>query len=61
MFKNSVHTAKKTQRFAVTKINFLTPYKEITVIYTEYRKNPSIQNAESLTFKADGYHLSLKD
>jgi hypothetical protein len=35
IFKNSVHTAKKTQHFTVTKINWLTVIKEIIAAYCE--------------------------
>jgi hypothetical protein len=34
-FKNSVHTAKKTQHFTVAKINRLTLFKEIIAVYGE--------------------------
>jgi hypothetical protein len=32
IFKNSVHTSKKTQHFANTKINWLILFKEIIVV-----------------------------
>jgi hypothetical protein len=35
IFKNSVRTANKTQHFTITKINWLTLYKEIIAVYTE--------------------------
>jgi hypothetical protein len=35
IFKNSVRTAKKTQPFTITKINWLTLFKEIIPIYGE--------------------------
>jgi hypothetical protein len=34
-FKHSVRTAKKTQHFTITKINWLTLFKEIIAVYTE--------------------------
>jgi hypothetical protein len=34
-FKDSVRTAKKTQHFTITKINRLTLFKEIRVVYFE--------------------------
>jgi hypothetical protein len=35
MFKNSVRTAKKTPHFTITKINWLTLFKEMIAVYTE--------------------------
>jgi hypothetical protein len=35
IFKNSVRTAKKTQYFTITKINWLTLFKEIIAVYSE--------------------------
>jgi hypothetical protein len=35
IFKNSVRTAKKTQHFTITKINWLTLFKEIIAVYSE--------------------------
>jgi hypothetical protein len=34
-FKHSVRTAKKTQLFTITKINWLTLFKEIIAVYSE--------------------------
>jgi hypothetical protein len=33
--KNSVRTTKKTQHFTITKINWLTLFKEIIAVYSE--------------------------
>jgi hypothetical protein len=35
IFKNSVRTAKKTQHFTITKVNWLTLFKEIIAVYSE--------------------------
>jgi hypothetical protein len=35
IFKYSVRTAKKTQHFTITKINWLTLFKEIIAVYSE--------------------------
>jgi hypothetical protein len=35
IFKNSVRTAKKAQLFTITKINWLTLFKEIIAVYSE--------------------------
>jgi hypothetical protein len=40
IFKNSVRTAKKTQHFTITKINWLTLFKEIIAVYSENRTKP---------------------
>jgi hypothetical protein len=65
IFKNSVRTAKKTPHFTVTKINWLTRFKEINSVYSENRrksiKAPSGLNAEVVTVEAggtDSYHWS---
>jgi hypothetical protein len=38
--KNSVRTAKKTPHFTITKINWLTLFKEIIAVYTENHTEP---------------------
>jgi hypothetical protein len=53
MFKNSVRTAKKTQLFTITKINWLTPFKEIIAVYTENHTKPTSKNCR-VTVKAGG-------
>jgi hypothetical protein len=35
IFKNPVRTSKRTQHFTITKINWLTLFKEIIAVYTE--------------------------
>jgi hypothetical protein len=46
LFKNSVRTAKKTQLFTITKINWLTLFKEIIAVYSEnhaeHKKNADL-------------------
>jgi hypothetical protein len=54
--KNSVRTSKKTPHLTITKINWLTPFKEIIPVYTENHKNPYIQNASLLIVKVSGEH-----
>jgi hypothetical protein len=39
VFKNSVRTAKKTLHFTITKINWLTLFKELIVVYCENYTN----------------------
>jgi hypothetical protein len=60
---NSVRTAKKTQHFTITKINWLTLFKEIIAVYIENHMKP-IHTIYSITnFKAGGtysYHWALK-
>jgi hypothetical protein len=34
LFKNSVHTSKRTPHFTITKINWLTLFKEIIAVYS---------------------------
>jgi hypothetical protein len=66
-FKNSVRTAKKTQHFTITKINWLTLFKEIIAVYSENHIKPmnalSGKNVELLNIKEGGtysYHWALK-
>jgi hypothetical protein len=40
IFTNSVRTAKKTQRFYITKINWLMLFKKITAVYSENHTKP---------------------
>jgi hypothetical protein len=58
IFKNSVRTAKKTQLFTITKINWLTLFKEIIAVYSEnntkHINTLCGQNAELLIVKAGG-------
>jgi hypothetical protein len=63
IFKNSVRTAKKTQHFTITKINWLTLFKEIIAVYSENHMKPIDtlcgQNTELLIVKVGGtygYH-----
>jgi len=40
LFKNSVRTSKRTPNFTITKINFLTLFKEIIAVYIENHAKP---------------------
>jgi hypothetical protein len=67
LFKNSVRTSKRTPHFTITKINWLTLFKEIIAACSENHATPIStlcwQNAELLIVKAGGtysYHLALK-
>jgi hypothetical protein len=37
MIKNSVRAAKKAQRFTITKIDWLTQFKEVIALYSKTR------------------------
>jgi hypothetical protein len=67
LFKNTVRTAKKTQLFTITNINWLTLFKEIIAVYFENNIKPTNtfreQNAELPITKAGGtysYHCAFK-
>jgi hypothetical protein len=67
VFKHSVRTAKKTQLFTITKINWLTLFKEIIAVYCENNKkhNNTLcgKNAELQIVNARGtysYHWVSK-
>jgi hypothetical protein len=60
---NSVRTSKRTPHFTITKINWLTLFKEIIDVYSENHTKPLHTNAALLTVKADGsysYDSALK-
>jgi pantothenate kinase len=62
IFKNSVRTAKKTLHFTITKINWLTLFKEITAVYIENHTKHTNKNDDLLVAEAGGayrYHLDL--
>jgi hypothetical protein len=40
LFKNSVRTSKRTPHFTITKINWLTLFKEIIAVYSENHTKP---------------------
>jgi hypothetical protein len=63
LFKNSVCTSKRTPHFTITKINWLTLFKEIIAVYIDNDTKPINENAALLTVKADGsysYRSALK-
>jgi hypothetical protein len=40
LFKNSVRTSKRTPHFTITKINWLTLFKEVIAVYSENHAKP---------------------
>jgi hypothetical protein len=48
LFKNSVRTSKRTPHFTITKINWLTLFKEIIAVYSENHAEP-IHTKRSIT------------
>jgi hypothetical protein len=54
LFKNSVRTSKRTPHFTITKINWLTLFKEIIAVYSENYTKPINKNAELLILKSAG-------
>jgi hypothetical protein len=47
IFKNSVRTAKKTQHFTITKVNWLMMFKEIIAVCSENHTKPTNTNCKS--------------
>jgi len=47
LFKNSVRTSKRTPHFTITKINWLTLFKEIIAVYSENHAKPITFEAEA--------------
>jgi hypothetical protein len=58
-----VRTSKETQHFTITKIKWLTLFKEIIAVYYENHTKPENtlcgQNGELLVIKADGITTGL--
>jgi hypothetical protein len=54
LFKNPVRTSKRTQHFTVTKINWITLFKEIIAVYNENHANPVNTNTALQTVKIAG-------
>jgi hypothetical protein len=55
LFKNSVRTSKRTPHFTITRVNWLTLFKEIIAVYGENHAKPintkcSITDCESRWF-----------
>jgi hypothetical protein len=55
LFKNSVHTSKRTPHFTITKINWLMLFKEVIAVYSENHAKPistkcSITDSQSRWF-----------
>jgi hypothetical protein len=66
IYKNSVRTAKKTQHFTITKINWLTLWRKIIVVCTENHTIPphSKKKTKLPIIKAGGtyrYHCAWKE
>jgi hypothetical protein len=64
LFKNSVRTSKRTPYFTITKINWLTLFKDVITLWSKIIQNPYIQNSGLLTAKGAGtysYHLAWID
>jgi hypothetical protein len=58
-----VRTAKKTQLFTITKINWLMLFKEIIAVYCGNHTKHMSKNADFLIVEAGGtfsYHKALK-
>jgi hypothetical protein len=66
VFKNSVRTAKKTPSFTITKINWLTLFKEIIAVYSENHTKPINTKRSFADYKSSLYiiyhteHYSIK-
>jgi len=63
LFKNSVRTSKRTPHFTITKINWLTLFKEIIAVYSANRTKHVNKNVALLIIKAGGtciYRSALK-
>jgi hypothetical protein len=58
LFKNSVRTSKRTPHFTITKINWLTLFKEIIAVYSENNRKATKKSTELLIVK--GVPLDFK-
>jgi hypothetical protein len=63
LFKNPVRTSKRTPHFTITKINWLTLFKEIIAVHSENLMKSTHtlcgKDAELLIVKADGVSFLL--
>jgi hypothetical protein len=57
LYKNPVRTSKRTPHFTITKINWLTLFKEIIAVYTEKHKRLVTINAVLLWKQVAGVLL----
>jgi hypothetical protein len=57
ILKDSVRTSKRTQHFTITKINWLTLFKEITAVYTENRMESININCRDTGYKAGEVYI----
>jgi hypothetical protein len=57
IFKNSVRTAKKTLHFTITKINWLTLFKEIIAFYSENHMKPTKKQNAVLLIENQVVHI----
>jgi len=59
LFKKSVRTSKRTQHFTITKIKWLTVFKEIIAIYSDIIQDPLLP----ISYAGSTYslHSALKD
>jgi hypothetical protein len=58
LFKNSVRTSKRTPHFTITKINWLTLFKEITAVYSENHAKP-INTNYTVIYCQDGWDIII--
>jgi hypothetical protein len=60
IFKYSVRTAKKAQHFTITKINWLTLFKEIIAVYTENHTKPiNVGKMQSCCMLKQVLHITI--
>jgi hypothetical protein len=62
LFKNPDRTSKRTPHFTITKINWLTLFKEIIDVCSENHRELKIQDEQLLIVNAAGicsYHSAL--
>jgi hypothetical protein len=58
LFKNPVHTSKRTPHFIITEINWLTLFKEIIAAYSVNHAEPvNKKRQELLNIKVVGTHI----
>jgi hypothetical protein len=58
LLKNSVRTSKRTPYFTITKINWLTLFKEMIAVYSENHAESIATNAQLLIVTAGGKYRS---
>jgi hypothetical protein len=60
LFKNPARTSKRTPHFTITKINWLTLFKEIIAVYSETHRKPINTKCRITVYKIHNMFQTMK-